>query len=162
MYFVVQRGAVADIGAKQFTWTTGFAAPTALQVRARVIHRGKVWDGTANVDATPNVGWSAPVALTVDNEPPTPVSAAGSGNMIELAFQAGEVLHADDVKNTGHYVVTDEGVATTALGDVIGVTKAALKAGATKAVFDNTIGIHPTAAEEFVTMREPVRQAAPA
>lgn len=32
----------------------------------------------------------------------------------------------------------------------------ALKAGATKAVFDATIGIHPTAAEEFVTMREPV------
>ena len=31
----------------------------------------------------------------------------------------------------------------------------ALKAGATKAVFDSTIGIHPTAAEEFVTMREP-------
>ena len=30
------------------------------------------------------------------------------------------------------------------------------KAGATKAVFDRTIGIHPTAAEEFVTMREPV------
>ena len=32
----------------------------------------------------------------------------------------------------------------------------AVKAGATKAVFDSTIGIHPTAAEEFVTMREPV------
>ena len=31
----------------------------------------------------------------------------------------------------------------------------ALKAGATKATFDSTIGIHPTAAEEFVTMREP-------
>ncbi len=32
----------------------------------------------------------------------------------------------------------------------------ALKAGATKAQFDATIGIHPTAAEEFVTMRTPV------
>ncbi|MEE2661956.1 MAG: glutathione-disulfide reductase [Pseudomonadota bacterium] len=32
----------------------------------------------------------------------------------------------------------------------------ALKCGATKAQFDATIGIHPTAAEEFVTMREPV------
>ena len=32
----------------------------------------------------------------------------------------------------------------------------ALKAGATKAHFDATIGIHPTAAEEFVTMREPL------
>jgi glutathione reductase (NADPH) len=30
----------------------------------------------------------------------------------------------------------------------------ALKCGATKAQFDATIGIHPTAAEEFVTMRE--------
>jgi glutathione reductase (NADPH) len=36
----------------------------------------------------------------------------------------------------------------------------AMKAGATKAVFDSTIGIHPTSAEEFVTMREPVADAA--
>lgn len=33
----------------------------------------------------------------------------------------------------------------------------AINAGATKAVFDRTIGIHPTAAEEFVTMRSPVK-----
>jgi glutathione reductase (NADPH) len=32
----------------------------------------------------------------------------------------------------------------------------AIQAGATKAVFDSTIGIHPTAAEEFVTLREAV------
>ena len=31
----------------------------------------------------------------------------------------------------------------------------AVKMGATKADFDATIGIHPTAAEEFVTMRSP-------
>lgn len=31
----------------------------------------------------------------------------------------------------------------------------ALKAGATKAVFDQTIGIHPTAAEEWTTLRTP-------
>ena len=30
----------------------------------------------------------------------------------------------------------------------------AMKCGATKAQFDATIGIHPSAAEEFVTMRE--------
>ena len=30
----------------------------------------------------------------------------------------------------------------------------AMKAGATKAVFDQTIGIHPTMAEELVTLRE--------
>jgi glutathione reductase (NADPH) len=33
----------------------------------------------------------------------------------------------------------------------------ALKAGATKADFDATVGIHPSAAEEFVTMREKAR-----
>ena len=31
----------------------------------------------------------------------------------------------------------------------------AVKAGATKKDFDATVGIHPTAAEEFVTMRVP-------
>jgi glutathione reductase (NADPH) len=34
----------------------------------------------------------------------------------------------------------------------------ALNAGATKAMFDRTIGIHPTSAEEFLTMRTPVRR----
>jgi len=33
----------------------------------------------------------------------------------------------------------------------------ALKAGATKAIFDQTLGIHPTSAEEFVTMRTVTR-----
>jgi glutathione reductase (NADPH) len=33
----------------------------------------------------------------------------------------------------------------------------ALTAGATKAHFDQTIAMHPTAAEEFVLMREPAR-----
>ena len=33
----------------------------------------------------------------------------------------------------------------------------AMTAGATKADFDRTIGIHPTSAEEFVTMRTRTR-----
>jgi glutathione reductase (NADPH) len=41
-------------------------------------------------------------------------------------------------------------------GEIIQGMAVALKAGATKATFDRTIGIHPTAAEEFVTMRTPV------
>ena len=41
-------------------------------------------------------------------------------------------------------------------GEIIQGVAIALKAGATKAVFDQTIGIHPTLAEELVTMREPV------
>ena len=41
-------------------------------------------------------------------------------------------------------------------GEIVQGFAVALRAGATKAVFDSTIGIHPTAAEEFVTMRTPV------
>ncbi len=40
-------------------------------------------------------------------------------------------------------------------GEIIQGFAVAIRAGATKAVFDSTIGIHPTAAEEFVTMRKP-------
>jgi glutathione reductase (NADPH) len=40
-------------------------------------------------------------------------------------------------------------------GETVQGFAVAMKAGATKAVFDATVGIHPTAAEEFVTMREP-------
>jgi len=42
-------------------------------------------------------------------------------------------------------------------GEIIQGFAVAMKAGATKADFDNTIGIHPTAAEEFVTLREITR-----
>jgi glutathione reductase (NADPH) len=38
-------------------------------------------------------------------------------------------------------------------GEIVQGFAVAMKAGATKALFDSTIGIHPTAAEEFVTMR---------
>ena len=41
-------------------------------------------------------------------------------------------------------------------GEIVQGLAVAYKAGATKALFDATIGIHPTSAEEFVTMREPV------
>ncbi len=48
-----------------------------------------------------------------------------------------------------HMVGPDAGETTQGIG-------IALKCGATKAQFDATVGIHPTAAEEFVTMREKV------
>ncbi len=41
-------------------------------------------------------------------------------------------------------------------GEIVQGFAVAIKAGLTKSQFDATIGIHPTAAEEFVTMREPV------
>lgn len=41
-------------------------------------------------------------------------------------------------------------------GEIVQGFAVALKCGATKEQFDSTIGIHPTAAEELVTLREPV------
>jgi glutathione reductase (NADPH) len=40
-------------------------------------------------------------------------------------------------------------------GEILQGFAVAIKCGATKAQFDSTIGVHPTTAEEFVTMREP-------
>ncbi len=60
------------------------------------------------------------------------------------------VSSADDRVVAAHMVGADA-------GEIIQGLAVAIKAGATKAHFDATVGIHPTAAEEFVTMREPVR-----
>jgi glutathione reductase (NADPH) len=58
------------------------------------------------------------------------------------------VVDADSDRVLGaHMVGPDAGEITQGLG-------IALVAGATKAQFDRTIGIHPSAAEEFVTMRD--------
>ena len=47
-------------------------------------------------------------------------------------------------------------------GEIIQGIGIAVKCGATKAQFDATVGIHPTSAEEFVTMRDPVAEPVPA
>lgn len=60
------------------------------------------------------------------------------------------VVDADTDRVLGCHMVGPEA------GEIIQGLAVALKAGATKRVFDETIGIHPTAAEEFVTMRTPV------
>jgi len=41
-------------------------------------------------------------------------------------------------------------------GEIIQGIGVAVKCGVTKAQLDSTLGIHPTTAEEFVTLREPV------
>jgi glutathione reductase (NADPH) len=61
------------------------------------------------------------------------------------------VVDADTDRVLGVHMVGAEA------GEIVQGFAVALKAGATKAVFDSTIGIHPTAAEEFVTMREAAR-----
>jgi glutathione reductase (NADPH) len=57
------------------------------------------------------------------------------------------------VERAGQHVVGAHMIGPDA-GEVIQGVAIAVKLGATKAQFDATIGIHPTVAEEFVTMRE--------
>ncbi len=61
------------------------------------------------------------------------------------------LVNGDDDKVVAAHMVGAEA------GEIIQGLGVAITAGATKADFDQTIGIHPTAAEEFVTMRQPVR-----
>ncbi|MDB5971966.1 MAG: gor [Hydrocarboniphaga sp.] len=57
------------------------------------------------------------------------------------------VVDADSDRVLGAHMVGPDA------GEIIQGLAVALKAGATKQVFDDTIGVHPTTAEEFVTMR---------
>jgi len=59
------------------------------------------------------------------------------------------VVDADTDRVLGVHMVGPEA------GEIIQGFAVAITCGATKAQFDATIGIHPTAAEEFVTMRTP-------
>lgn len=61
------------------------------------------------------------------------------------------VVDADSDRVLGCHMVGPEA------GEIIQGLAVAIKAGATKQVFDDTLGIHPTAAEEFVTLRTPVQ-----
>ncbi|MES2818173.1 MAG: glutathione-disulfide reductase [Pseudomonadota bacterium] len=62
------------------------------------------------------------------------------------------VVDADTDRVLGCHMVGPEA------GEIIQGLAIALKAGATKQLFDETIGVHPTAAEEFVTLRTPVER----
>jgi glutathione reductase (NADPH) len=57
------------------------------------------------------------------------------------------VVHTETNKVLGAHMVGDYA------GEIIQGVAIAVKMGATKADFDTTVGIHPTSAEEFVTMR---------
>ncbi|MGG2399892.1 glutathione-disulfide reductase [Pseudomonas sp. SH1-B] len=60
------------------------------------------------------------------------------------------VVDADTDRVLGCHMVGPEA------GEIVQGLAIALKAGATKQIFDETIGVHPSAAEEFVTLRTPV------
>jgi glutathione reductase (NADPH) len=57
------------------------------------------------------------------------------------------IVHKESDRVIGAHMVGDDAA------EIVQGVAIALKAGATKAIFDATVGIHPSAAEEFVTMR---------
>ena len=65
----------------------------------------------------------------------------------ELSYIKLLVNHVDDRVIGAHFVAPDA-------GELMQGVAVAMNAGATKRIFDATIGIHPTLAEEFVTLRE--------
>lgn len=79
-----------------------------------------------------------PMKLTLTNKP--------ERTLMKLVVDAG------DDRVLGCHMVGPEA------GEIIQGLAVALKAGATKRVFDETLGIHPTAAEEFVTLRTVTRE----
>ena len=78
-----------------------------------------------------------------------PMKHALSGRQEQSIFKL--IVDATSDKILGLHLLAPDA------GEILQGFAVALKAGATKADFDRTIGIHPTAAEEFVTMREPTR-----
>ncbi|XLX38375.1 glutathione-disulfide reductase [Ectopseudomonas mendocina] len=62
------------------------------------------------------------------------------------------VVDADSDRVLGCHMVGPDA------GEIVQGLAIALKAGATKQIFDETIGVHPSAAEEFVTLRTPVNR----
>ena len=82
---------------------------------------------------------------------PMKISLAGR---VEKAFMKLIVDVATDKVVGCHMVGPDSAEIMQGLG-------IALKCGATKKQFDSTVGIHPSSAEEFVTMREATRRVGP-
>jgi len=63
------------------------------------------------------------------------------------------IVCAETRKVLGCHIVAPEA------GEMIQLAAIAIKMGATKEDFDRTVAVHPTMAEELVTMRKPVRKA---
>ena len=113
------------------------------------------------------------IASAVFSQPPvasvglTEEEARGGGHRVEIyrsSFRALKhtlsgrdersmmklIVDAESRKILGAHMVGGDSA------EIIQGVAIAVKMGATKEDFDATVGIHPTAAEEFVTMREPV------
>jgi glutathione reductase (NADPH) len=110
------------------------------------------------VFSLPNIGT---VGLTEEEA----VEAGHQVQIFESRFRPMKLTLTDDQERTLMKLVVDAETDRVLgchmvgpdAGEIVQSLAIAIKAGATKQIFDDTIGVHPTAAEEFVTMRTPAR-----
>ncbi|QGG76536.1 glutathione-disulfide reductase [Pseudomonas syringae] len=111
------------------------------------------------VFSLPNIGT---VGLTEEDA----IKAGHDVQIFESRFRSMKLTLTDDQERTLMKLVVDAKTDRVLgchmvgpdAGEIVQSLAIAIKAGATKQVFDDTIGVHPTAAEEFVTMRTPVKR----
>ncbi|MBS7439488.1 glutathione-disulfide reductase [Pseudomonas syringae] len=111
------------------------------------------------VFSLPNIGT---VGLTEEDA----IKAGHDVQIFESRFRPMKLTLTDDQERTLMKLVVDAKtdrvlgchIVGPDAGEIVQSLAIAIKAGATKQVFDDTIGVHPTAAEEFVTMRTPVKR----
>lgn len=120
---------------------------------------------SVSLDNLPTAIFSSPEVATVGLGEEDARAAVGAVRIFETRFRPlRNTLSGNPGRTYMKLVVdavTDRVLGVHMVGPEAGETiqgmAVALQAGATKRMFDATIGIHPTAAEEFVTMRTPVR-----
>ena len=118
---------------------------------------------TLNYDNIATAVFSQPNLATVGLTQEKAVEQGFDDLVFESEFKTLKLTMTDSTERTYMKLVVDK-TSDKVLGahmvgehaaEIIQGVAIAIKAGATKTVFDETMGIHPSSAEEFVTMRTP-------
>lgn len=113
-------------------------------------------------DNVPTAVFSHPNVATVGLSEERARERYGAVDIYKASFRALKLTMSEEKERTFMKLVVDRASQRVVgahmigadAGEIIQGIAIAVKLGATKAQFDATIGIHPTAAEEFVTMRD--------
>jgi glutathione reductase (NADPH) len=112
--------------------------------------------------SVPTAVFSNPNVATVGLSEENARARLGEVDIYKTSFRPLKLTMTDKVEKTFMKLVVERATQVVVgahmvgpdAGEIIQGVAIAVKLGATKAQFDATIGIHPTMAEEFVTMRE--------
>ena len=127
---------------------------------ARTLFRGE--PTPVDHDNVPTAVFANPNLATVGLSEERARERYGAVDIYKAAFRSLKLTMTDKTEKTFLKLVVDQATQRVVgahmigadAGEIIQGVAIAVRLGATKAQFDATIGIHPTAAEEFVTMRE--------